>query len=151
MTTHLPVAAGTPLTAVAGICSITTLKNSMRKIVLLIDDDYEDQDFFISTLLEYNESIEVVSAFNGSEALHKLKTIKPSCIFLDINMPSINGIEVLRKLKENENTQHIPVYMYSTSDGYNSKPIAIKLGAEKYFRKPETPEKLKRIFKEAFK
>ena len=120
----------------------------MRKIILLVDDDPEEHELFASTLSEYNPDIAVVSAFNGNEALEMVRNILPSCIFLDINMPHINGLDVLRELKQNDNTCGIPVYMFSTSDGFRSKPVAMKLGAEKYFTKPASIEQLKKMFKE---
>ena len=118
--------------------------------VLLIDDDDEDQDFFISQLSEYNQNIEVVSAYNGKQALDMLSWVEPHYIFLDINLPGMNGMDVLQKINEKSLVHDVPVYMYSTSDGFNSKKKALELGAAHYYRKPDSPEGITSIFKEVF-
>jgi CheY-like chemotaxis protein len=122
----------------------------MKKVILLIDDDTEDQEVFISQLREYDPAINVVSAFTGKQGIDLLLKTKPHMVFLDINLPGMNGIDVLKKIKTNNVLQNIPVFMYSTSDGFNSKPEALKLGAAKYFRKPHTVTGFMKIFKDAF-
>ena len=122
----------------------------MTKEVMLIDDDLEDHQLFAERLAEYNESIKVIPAYDGPEALKILEKASPDYIFLDMNMPKMNGLEVLEKLKEHETLKSIPVYIYSTSDGYITGRPAIKLGAVQYFQKPENSEGLKIIFTSVF-
>jgi len=69
----------------------------MKKILLV--DDEEGTNFLHREVLE-EEGYEVHSALTGQEALKKLETISPDLVILDINMPGMNGIEVLRKIKE---------------------------------------------------
>ncbi len=69
----------------------------MKKILLV--DDEEGIHLLYREELE-DEGYEVHSAFNGEEALEKFKAVSPDLVILDINMPGMNGIEVLRQLKE---------------------------------------------------
>ena len=122
----------------------------MEKTVLLIDDDIEDHELFISLLKEYDPAFKVISAMNGKQGMELIERKKPGIVFLDINMPGMNGMEVLRKIKSKDSLKDIPVCMYSTSDGFNSKPAAMKLGAIKYFSKPNSPKGFVKVFNDVF-
>ncbi len=122
----------------------------MKKIVLLIDDDPEEHEIFLLGTAKYKESIEVLSAHSGEEALNMLKKAFPHYIFLDINMPKMNGMEVLEKLKSDSDLKTIPIFLYSTSDGMLSRDLGLKLGAKAYFKKPNSVDELKPIFERAF-
>ncbi|MBV9963026.1 MAG: response regulator [Parafilimonas sp.] len=115
--------------------------------VMLIDDDADEHELFQQQLAEFDKSIELISAHDGQEALKMLGKAIPEFIFLDINMPKMNGLQVLKQLKDDTGLKEIPVYIYSTSDGFNSKKPAIKLGAVNYFKKPGNPQELQNIFK----
>lgn len=121
----------------------------MKKL-LLIDDDPEDQEFFIEQLLEYKPDIEVISAFDGEEGLKLIYTLKPRWVFLDINLPRINGFSLLESIKELLQTEKITAYIYSTCDDIYSRAKALKLGVKNYFRKAESIKELKMIFNQAF-
>ena len=69
----------------------------MNKILLV--DDEEGTQFLYREVLE-EDGYEVYSALTGEDALQKLKIVSPDLVILDINMPGMNGIEVLRKIKE---------------------------------------------------
>ena len=73
-------------------------RECVMKKILLVDDE-ESVNFLHSEVLE-EEGYEVHSALTGQEALKKLEIISPDLVILDINMPGMNGIEVLRKIKE---------------------------------------------------
>jgi CheY-like chemotaxis protein len=122
----------------------------MEKTILLIDDDMEDHELFVSLLKEYDPGLKVISAINGKQGIEIIERKKPNIVFLDINMPGMNGMEVLKNIKSKDSLKDIPVYMYSTSDGFNSKPMAMKLGAVKYFRKPNSPKGFTRVFDDVF-
>ena len=74
----------------------------------------------------------------------------PDFIFLDINMPGLDGFEVLKRIKENNRTNNIPVYMYSTSSLLISRNTALNLGARNYFSKPVNQEEMFLIFDRGF-
>jgi CheY-like chemotaxis protein len=120
----------------------------MKKTILLVDDDKEEHEIFEQALKKYSADIEFVSAMNGKHALKFLKQSLPNWIFLDINMPVMNGIETLYAIKKIKAAQHIPIFMYSTSDGYNHGALSLSLGAKKYIRKPNQLGDLHRIFDE---
>lgn len=113
------------------------------KIFLLADDDQDDADFFHEALV--GKPILSHYARNGLEALHKLKTLeeKPHLIFLDINMPVMNGWQCLKALKENEECKHIPVIIYSTSSHQRDIDIARNMGALCFFTKPDNFSELR--------
>jgi CheY-like chemotaxis protein len=114
--------------------------------IMLIDDDNDEHELFMQQLAELNQSIQLISAHDGPEAFKLLTNVTPDYIFLDINMPKMNGLQVLKRLKDDKGLKEIPVYIYSTSDGFNSKEPALKLGAVHYFQKPSNPQELQNIF-----
>ena len=124
--------------------------------ILLIDDDADDQFIFKDALTEIAAGIECVTANNGLEALDYLKTTvpNPSLIFLDLNMPFMNGFECLERIKKENLLKEIPVVIFTTSDNPVDKKRTKELGAEIFFTK--TPnfkllkEKLRDILKTDF-
>lgn len=120
----------------------------MKKVVLLIDDDLEEHDIFRLALNEFNADIQFISATNGKHALKLLKDASPDWIFLDINMPGMNGIDTLYEIKKLETVKDVPVFMFSTSDGFMHGALALSMGAKKYIRKPNQLNDLQRIFRD---
>jgi CheY-like chemotaxis protein len=86
-------------------------------IILAVDDDSEDFEFFTEAIKEIDASIVVLKATNGHEALHVLENhiLMPDYIFLDINMPMMDGRACLEEIKRSERLKDIPVIMYSTT------------------------------------
>jgi CheY-like chemotaxis protein len=90
---------------------------SIAKNIFLIDDDTDDQEFFIKAISGLkNISLSGV-ANNGAEALNLLNhcTLLPDFVFLDFDMPLMNGIECLREIKKFSRTKDIPVIMLSSA------------------------------------
>lgn len=83
------------------------------KKLLLIDDDEVSRYLFRGLLVD--SSFKVVEAAGGHDGLKLALEEKPDVIFLDLNMPDINGLEVLRKLRQNTRTQSIPVVLYTSN------------------------------------
>jgi CheY-like chemotaxis protein len=83
----------------------------IAKSILLVEDDKDDQIFFIQALSEIENATLFHIANNGKEALEKLAncTVFPDLIFTDINMPVMNGTEFLSAIMKNPYTQNIPV------------------------------------------
>ena len=108
------------------------------KSLLLVDDDMDDQDIFKTALSECAQSVAFTTANNGEEALHKLNgnNTYPDIIFLDINMPILNGFDTLVQIKKQEKLRHIPVFIYSTSVLPEDIERARQLGAADCVRKP---------------
>jgi len=105
--------------------------------LLLIDDDADDRLIFIDALSEIGAGIECAIAKNGLDAIEYLKTAIaiPSLIFLDLNMPFMNGLQCLEKIKKDERLKHLPIIVYTTSDNPIDKKRTKELGAEMFFTK----------------
>lgn len=101
-----------------------------EKVVLAIDDNPDAIDL-IRKYLE--KDFKVIGILSSEEAVRKVKEIKPVAITLDIMMPKKDGWQVLRELKEDEETKDIPVIIVSIID---NKTLAFSLGAADYFVKP---------------
>jgi|SRR5688572_5819537 CheY-like chemotaxis protein len=114
-------------------------------IILGVDDDHDDLEIFREALREVNGSIECITARNGVEALDLLTDkllILPDYIFLDINMPFMDGKQCLQEIKKQEILRDIPVVMYSTTSHANEIDNYLKLGASRFVVKPPTFNKL---------
>ena len=108
---------------------------SIAKNIFLIDDDTDDQDFFVKAISGLkNISLSGVTN-NGSEALKTLNnsTLLPDFIFLDFNMPLMNGMECLREIKKNPRTKDIPVFMLSSA--FEQAKLSRELGAKGFIKK----------------
>src|SRR5579863_7137760 len=84
----------------------------------LIDDDMDDQEIFKLALEEVDKSILCITANSGIDALQKLKAgnaFIPDFIFLDLNMPRLNGKQTLKQIKANPALHRVPVIIYSSS------------------------------------
>jgi CheY-like chemotaxis protein len=112
--------------------------------ILFIDDDSDDKDIFFEAINAINPEIECDSATNGEEALQMLESgpSLPHYIFLDINMPVMDGKSFLMAIKKNSRLKSIPVVVYSTTaDQKEIKELRL-LGAD-YIGKPTSFEVLK--------
>jgi twitching motility two-component system response regulator PilG len=107
-----------------------------RKTTILVVDDSATQRVFVSQVLG-EHGFQVVTASNGEEALQKLSNI--DLIFLDINMPGMDGYEVCKSIKENPATVAIPVIMLSGKDGFFDKMRGRMVGATDHVTKPCEP------------
>ncbi len=122
----------------------------MKKIFFLADDDSDDAALFCEALEEIGTDIECRWAKDGNMALEMLadnKLQRPQIIFLDINMPGINGFQCLVALKNNDAYKDTPVIIYSTSSHQREATIALDLGALFFFTKPVDFSVLKNILK----
>jgi signal transduction histidine kinase len=102
---------------------------------ILIVDDTLDNIRFLSTLL-VEQGYNVRKALNGQMALTAVKTVLPDLILLDINMPEMNGYDVCKRLKENQETCRVPVIFLSALDDVLDKVKAFQIGGVDYITKP---------------
>jgi CheY-like chemotaxis protein len=108
------------------------------KSCLLIDDDYDDQLVFSIIIEKLNKSILCVTADNGLDALKTLEqepAFVPDLIFLDLNLPGINGMDCLTKIKSTPKLANIPVVIYTTSSRKEDILKARRLGAIDFITK----------------
>ncbi|OGY84758.1 MAG: hypothetical protein A3F54_03140 [Candidatus Kerfeldbacteria bacterium RIFCSPHIGHO2_12_FULL_48_17] len=109
--------------------------------VLLVEDD-PDQILLYSTKFEL-EDLRTIGARRGKDALVVAKSQQPKIILLDLVMPDMDGIEVLRQLKKNKKTRDIPVWIFSNLTKDSTIAQAKKLGAKEYIVKAQIdPNKL---------
>jgi DNA-binding response OmpR family regulator len=107
--------------------------------ILIVDDDEDDRDLFCEAVRAIDPSIECTEARDAEQALHLLKSSKifmPDFIFLDLNMPRINGKQCLAELKKSRDLRHIPVIIYTSSKRDADKIETRLLGAAHYISKP---------------
>ena len=121
---------------------------SKNKTFLLVDDDMDDTFVFGEVLSEVDPAISFMTAGNGQEALEKLllpNSVLPDVIFMDLNMPRMDGKQCLFEIKNNEKLQHIPVMMYTTSSHSADIEQSMQLGAVCFITKPADFKELKNI------
>lgn len=106
--------------------------------ILYADDDHDDRDLMSEALTKIDPTISCIIANDGRQALNILKdnTQLPDCIFLDINMPVMDGKKCLIELKKNKRFRAIPVVIYSTTTDKDEIDELYTLGASTYIQKP---------------
>lgn len=113
--------------------------------ILLVEDNPDDQALTLRALAKNNIRNEVIVARDGVEALDILfatgtrqgrPPLKPQVVLLDLKLPRIDGLEVLRRLRAEEKTRLIPVVILTSSKEEQDVVAGYKLGANSYIRKP---------------
>jgi len=120
------------------------VRNNNR--ILLVEDNRDHQELTLMTLAENNVLNEVVVANDGVEALEYLfgtgryagrdARDAPALILLDLKLPKIGGIEVLRQVREDERTRYVPVVILTSSSEEEDIVASLQNGANSYVRKP---------------
>ena len=108
---------------------------------ILVADDSRDVVLILEQRLTSN-GYQVITAFDGAEALHKVKQERPDLIILDVMMPKLNGFQVARMIKFDQQLKHIPVLLLTARAQQMDKDAGMKMGAEEYITKPYDAEHL---------
>lgn len=116
------------------------------KAILLVEDNVDDEALTIRALRQHNITNEVVVARNGADALDCLlgsgkyggrdSNDLPALVLLDLKLPKIGGIEVLRRMKTDERTRRIPVVILTSSQEETDLAACYDLGVNSYIKKP---------------
>ena len=114
------------------------LDTTSRKYRVLVVDDERRMVGFIRLNLE-QDGFEVIEAYNGTEALERLRDSLPDLILLDVMMPDIDGFEVLRTIRE---VSQVPIIMLTAKGEEDDKVKGLELGADDYVTKPFSPREL---------
>ena len=112
---------------------------SYGKILVVDDEDH------IVELIKFNlesSGYEVIVAFNGEDAIKKALDEKPDLIILDLMLPKIDGVEVCRRIKGNEETSNICIIMLTAKSDESDKIVGLETGADDYITKPFSVKEL---------
>lgn len=114
--------------------------------VLVVDDSPTLRHAIADLLTQHSYNVSV--ATNGAEALLQVQAVRPDLIVLDVVMPEMNGYEVCRRIKQDPNTQAIPIIMCSTKSTQVDVYWGLKNGADAYVIKPFQQGELLRTVKQ---
>lgn len=110
------------------------------RTVLCVDDSPADLKKLSSTLSDAGYAVS--TAQNGKEAIDAVSRVKPDMIFMDVNMPEMDGFQAKRTLSESEDAKMIPVVFVTAKDQVADRVWAQMLGVRGYLTKPYTPQAL---------
>jgi CheY-like chemotaxis protein len=118
--------------------NLATQTNKSIKTCLLVDDDDDDKEIFCLALQIVDPSIDCTTASDGLEALSILtnNSFVPDYIFLDLNMPRMDGKECLKEIRKRRQLNNVPVIIFSTSSADKDIQETRKLGASSFITKP---------------
>ncbi len=114
-------------------------KAEPRKIKILVVDDDPQIRRLVKVTLQSKFNFEILEAENGAQALLKIENEKPFLVILDIMMPELNGIELIEKLKSNEDTKDVPVIICSAVNDRSRVVELFSKGVADYIVKPINP------------
>ncbi len=109
------------------------------RLILLVEDDPDHELLTIRALKKSNIANDVRVARDGAEAIDLLfgpEPLKPQVILLDLKLPKVEGLEVLRRIREDVNTRMLPVVVLTSSDEERDVVRSYQLGVNSYIRKP---------------
>ncbi|UQU62551.1 response regulator [Couchioplanes caeruleus] len=110
--------------------------------ILLVEDNPDDVMFTLRAFAKNHIRNEIVVASDGEAALQRLlpddgtPPLRPALVLLDVNLPKVNGLEVLRRIRDDERTSTLPVVVLTTSNEERDIVESYRLGANSYVRKP---------------
>lgn len=116
------------------------------KVILLVEDNADDEILTLRALKVNKIANDVVVARDGAEALDYLfgtgcyagrdTSVRPQVVLLDLNLPKLGGLDVLRRIRSEESTRTLPVVILTTSNEEQDLVGSYSLGANSYIRKP---------------
>ena len=121
--------------------------------ILLIEDNPDDVELTLRAFKKHNLANHITVARDGEEALEIIfqsgkesgGRLRPDLILLDLKLPKVDGMEVLRQIKENSETKVIPLIILTSSKEENDLAESYRLGANSYIRKPVNFEKFTEV------
>lgn len=118
-------------------------------LIFLVDDDPDDREMFSLVMDEVTGAAQYVFAYDGVHALeriHEDATFIPNLVFIDINMPRMNGIRLLEEIKKISRLSSTPVYMYSTYAEAGLVQRCLSIGASGFMKKHVDTVKMREEF-----
>lgn len=108
--------------------------------IFYIDDDAEDREFFVEAARKIDTDLVCYTAQDGAQALRELHEmiVMPDYIFLDVNMPVMNGKQFLHEIKQQVRLRSIPIVIYSTTTRPDERAAFLGAGASRVIAKPSS-------------
>jgi two-component system chemotaxis response regulator CheY len=113
--------------------------------ILIVEDSPTMRALLVSALEELDRPVKITEVASGFEALRELPRVAYDLILTDINMPDINGLELVSFVKNNAAFRSIPLVIVSTEGSERDRDKGLRLGADAYLVKPFAPETLKQV------
>ncbi len=123
----------------------------MSKGVILLVEDEPDQEVLVLRALKKNDiQSDVIVAHDGAEALNCIfdKKIMPGVVLLDLQIPKVDGLEVLKRIRNEKLTKNLPVFVLTASDLSKDIIESYNLGVSSYIRKPVDIEQFDEVIKD---
>ena len=112
-----------------------------KNLIFIVDDDPDDRQIILDAFLEHTNMLDYVFLEDGKELLDTLKSSEaadyPSLIILDLNMPGMLGLQVLKEIRSNSRYSHIPIIVMTTSELNTDRKHSYELGANCFLTKPK--------------
>ena len=125
------------------------MKIKEKNVIFIVDDDPDDRQLILDAFLETNPTIDCVFIENGEQLMETLAATEPenfpTLILLDLNMPGMMGLHVLREIRNNKSYAHIPTVILTTSTFAQDETSSYKLGASCFLQKPQSFGELREI------
>lgn len=122
----------------------------MKTHIFLIDDDIDEMKLFVEAMKEVIAGFKCTYASSGAQALKMLLYLRPEVIFIDYNIPPMNGLELAGELKKNNELKDVPLFLYSTHISSNILQKAHDLGIAQCIEKPCTMTEMIQTLKSIF-
>ena len=114
-------------------------EKTTKRTILVADDDIDDQTMISGSMYELDQNCLVEMVTDGQQAINRLENTslpQPCLVVLDLNMPILNGMETLTRIRQNPSLQGIPIVVFTTSDSKEYRKQSLTLGAMDYIVKP---------------
>ncbi len=126
------------------------MDNKNKPVILVVEDNDDNRQLVLKVLSRRN--YEVVGVVDGNEALERLNTINPDLILMDINLPNMDGYEVTRRIRQQENFATLPIVALTAHAMVGDEEKSLAAGCDAYITKPINvrtfPETIATILKE---
>lgn len=126
--------------------SLSPTSSQDKKVILLIEDNVDDERLTLRALRKNNIMNEVVVAYDGQEAVDYLfgspaqpAQAEPAFVILDLGIPKVSGLDVLREIRSHDVTRRLPVVVLTSSTDHEDVRTAYRSGANSFIRKPTDP------------